>query len=299
VKLLKAKNIYIFPTRYGVMFTFVLMAMLLGSINYNNNLGFILTFLLGSMAFVSILHTYRNISGIRILSVTAKPVFAGDRSPIELLVQPAHPRRSAVEFVFLNGNKTSRDLRADTRNRIHLSVSTKQRGIFRPGPLFISTQYPLGLFFSRVRLNPDIQCMVYPKPLTGASRSSNDFSNNGEGGERLSIGVDDFIGLRVYQPGDSPHRISWKTFSKGHGLATKEFTEYHGEAVIFDWNRLTGLEPEHKLSWLCGMVLKAHSRNMVYGLQLPGITIDSDTGKSHRHKCLKALALYGLPPDDQ
>ena len=73
---LDRKRVYIFPTRYGFVFILVLFAMLLGSMNHNNNLGFLLTFLLSGMALVSILHTYRNMIGLEILSVAATPIFA-------------------------------------------------------------------------------------------------------------------------------------------------------------------------------------------------------------------------------
>ena len=46
------KKIRIRPTRNGLIFIALVLAMFLGSINYNNNLGFLLTFLLGSLAFV-------------------------------------------------------------------------------------------------------------------------------------------------------------------------------------------------------------------------------------------------------
>ena len=54
------------PTRYGIVFMLMLLGMFLGSINYNNNLGFLLTFLLGSMAFVSIFYTYKNMRGMHL-----------------------------------------------------------------------------------------------------------------------------------------------------------------------------------------------------------------------------------------
>ena len=54
---LKRRGIGIRPTRHGVIFIALVLSMFLGSLNYNNNLGFLLTFLLGSIAFVSIANT--------------------------------------------------------------------------------------------------------------------------------------------------------------------------------------------------------------------------------------------------
>lgn len=72
---LRHRYLYILPTRHGLVFFAILMAILVGSINHNNNLGFILAFLLGGISFISIFHTFRNLSGLTLLSARATPVF--------------------------------------------------------------------------------------------------------------------------------------------------------------------------------------------------------------------------------
>ena len=78
--ILHHRSVYVFPTRQGFVFFALLLAILFGSMNHNNNLGFLLTFLLGGIAFVSIFHTYRNISGLTLSSAKVSPVFAGQVS---------------------------------------------------------------------------------------------------------------------------------------------------------------------------------------------------------------------------
>ena len=72
------RRIFILPTRAGVGFAFVLMLMLTGSINYNLSLGFVLTFLLGAVGFSAMLHTFRNLAGLRIKAARTLPIFAGE-----------------------------------------------------------------------------------------------------------------------------------------------------------------------------------------------------------------------------
>jgi len=67
------RRIYIFPNRHGLLFLVVLGAMLLGAVNYNNNLAFLLVFLLGGITLVGLLHTYRNLYGL------PRPTASGDR----------------------------------------------------------------------------------------------------------------------------------------------------------------------------------------------------------------------------
>jgi hypothetical protein len=71
------RNIYILPTGHGMLYLAVLGAMLIGSVNYNNNLGFLLSFLLGSLGLTAMMHTYSMLYGLRLVSATAMPVFAG------------------------------------------------------------------------------------------------------------------------------------------------------------------------------------------------------------------------------
>ena len=89
------RRIYILPTRQGVGFALLLMAILLGSANYENGLGYVLTFVLASLALVSILHTYANLAGLRLRPAPAQPVFAGDPATFELVIdnRGGRPRR--------------------------------------------------------------------------------------------------------------------------------------------------------------------------------------------------------------
>ncbi|MCJ7773902.1 MAG: hypothetical protein MUP22_12315, partial [Desulfobacterales bacterium] len=80
------RRIYILPTAQGFLFIIILTGMLIGSINYSNNLGFLLTFLLGSMTFISMLYAIRNLTGIRILTSGAEPVFAEEPAVFEFYV---------------------------------------------------------------------------------------------------------------------------------------------------------------------------------------------------------------------
>ena len=84
--ILSRKRIYILPTRYGVLFTLLLLIMLIGSINYNNSLGFALTFLMGSVAIISMLHIHRNLSGVEIKTGTTRSVFSGQNISFPFII---------------------------------------------------------------------------------------------------------------------------------------------------------------------------------------------------------------------
>ncbi len=63
---LHSRRVYILPTAVGLVFALMAFTMLLGSMNYNNNLSFVLTFVLAGLGFVSMHQCQRNIVGLEL-----------------------------------------------------------------------------------------------------------------------------------------------------------------------------------------------------------------------------------------
>ena len=280
------------PTRYGIVFMLLLAGMFLGSINYNNNLGFLLTFLLGSMAFVSIAHTYKNLAGLTVVSAGAEPVFAGGRAVFKLIVDGAGKYRFGIGFTFRGAKTALHDIKGGSKNRVNVGLPASPRGILEAGPLTVTSDYPLGLFRAQFIVNQKFECIVYPQPIAGSVQTIAEEKTAG-GDEGVSgPGTDDFKGLKAYLPGDPLQRISWRASSRGQGLFTKDFDGQYGASFYLDWYSLEGTNAEHKLSLLCRWILTAHQRNLTYGLKLPGCRLEPGNGKIHKNRCLKALALF-------
>jgi uncharacterized protein (DUF58 family) len=275
-----------------VVFILLLVGMLVGSVNYSNNLGFLLTFLLGSMAFVSVAHTYKNIFGIPILSCTARPVFADEQAVFEFVTGDPQTHRIGIRFRLKDGRPATLDLSKGIKHRVAVSIHAASRGVLKPGTLTISTDYPLGLFRWQASMEPDCECVVYPKPKTGNLNTSTGTSAAESDVGLAGSGTDDFQGLKTYLPGDPLQRISWKASSRGRGLYTKDFNGHHPASFFLDWHLLPGLDTENRLSLLCHAVLAAQRQNLTYGLKLPGRTIAPGKGRAHRARCLKTLALF-------
>ena len=293
---LDRQRVYIFPTRQGFVFFLILIAMLAGSINYNNNLGFLLVFLLGGMSLVSMIHTYRNLLGLKILSVTAGPVFAGEDAVFSLALRTGGQERRALSVTIGKHPEVRADLASRSDRSVSIGIPALQRGILRPASFTISCIYPLGLFCAWSLLRPDVRCTVYPVPASGnvPVRDESPGDDSGGEGHMRSSGIDDFRGLRTYEPGDSFRHISWKSLSRGQGALTKDFSGSKSpRSLIFDYSEIREKDTEDRLSMLCKMILEASRENRPYGLALPGKTFQPDTGGVHRHRCLKALALFG------
>jgi uncharacterized protein (DUF58 family) len=283
------------PTRFGKTFLFILAAMLVGSLNSNNSLGFLLTFLLGSMAAVSIFHTRRNLSGLQLSQIRAKPVFSGESANFDILLKNIGPGAWAVLASLPREAPTAVDLPDNSPVAIQVRMRSTQRGLLTPGPLEISTQYPFGLFQAETTLPHSAVCLVYPRPIAGPMTTAPGGTANGVEGGGTGPGVDDFAGLRAYQPGDNLGQISWKSYSRGQGLQVKQFIGETGRSLTIDWYLLSEPHLEKKLSRLCDMVLRAHQSGLRFGLRMPAGTLAPALGKQHLKTCLTQLALFGLP----
>jgi uncharacterized protein (DUF58 family) len=290
---LRQQRVYIFPTRPGLAFAMALAVMLIGSINYNLSLGYILTFLLASMALVAILHTFRNLVHLHIAPGRVDPVFAGEIAWFELFVENRSGYERCAISLWHQGKARQCDVASGRGTTVSVPVAAERRGWLSPGRITVDTRFPVGLLRAWSYIQPDMRCLVYPKPDDGLLPLPEPSGGSGE--KRVAGGgSDDYAGMRPYQVSDSPRHINWKAAARGQGLQTKVFSGRAAAELWLDWNHLpANLDTESKLSRLTRWLLSADQDGLRYGLRLPGLELAPDAGESHRLACLRELALYG------
>ncbi|MBU0484892.1 MAG: DUF58 domain-containing protein [Proteobacteria bacterium] len=289
-----AGRISFVPTRNGYIFFVMLLGMLFGSMNHNNNLGFILTFLLVGMVVVSFIHTWRNLSGLTLLFIRATPVFAGQQAAFEILTSCLDHFRYRLEYNFPGGKTTIVDLARQETKNVTVFHDTDRRGLLTPEVVEISTSYPLGLFRLRKAFMVDGSCLVLPKPVAGPMITARRKGEERGEGESGGAGVEDFEGLATYQYGDCLQQISWKASARGQGLYTKKFEGRRGRLLFFSFDVMPGHDPELKLSRLCFMIIRAEALGLSYGLQIGEMVIEPGSGAGHQRRCLRELALVKI-----
>ncbi len=291
---LGTRQIYILPTRHGLLFLLVLVTLALAAVNYNNALAYLLTFLLAGMAVVSLLHAQRNLLKLRVTAAGGDPVFAGEPAALRVCLHNDSGARYALRLESTPATLTPFDVPAHDTRCVVLSIPTLKRGWLECPLLTLASVYPLGITraWSR-RLTLPARCLVYPKPADDAPWQTA-AGTEGESQPGVMQDGDDFTGLRAYQPGDAPARISWKTLARGQGLHTKEFRAPRAESIWLDWEAFAPHDVEMRLSLLCRAALEAEDSGLAYGLRLPGVVLEPDNGTSHRHRCLEALALHEI-----
>lgn len=289
--------IFIVPSRVGAAFGAALLLMLLAAINYRNSLAYALTFLLGAVFLVGVLHTYRNLAGLRLQAGTPAAVFAGEQARFPIRLDSDGRVHQALALGWSSGAPQLYDLPAGGSVTVELGLPAPRRGWLPAPRLRVESRFPLGLMVAWSWIAPEQRALVYPQPLSGdLPLSAGALEEAEEEGRRArGEGVDDYQGLRAYRPGDSKRRLDWKAYSRGGGLLVKDFAALEGSELCLDFAALAG-DGESRLSLLCHWVLELSVRQRPFVLQLPGRRLGPDSGEAHREACLRALALYGEAP---
>jgi len=290
--LLNRRRIFILPTKHGFLFALLLLLLLLGSMNYNNSLGFALTFLLASLGNLGILSTYRNLSGLEFSLGKKDPCFAGDPLSLSLLVSNHSTNNQFSVMVESNSllEPARFDIAANETKSVTVYIKTQLRGQM-PIPRFtLSTKFPLNLFRAWAYVHFEGQCLVFPRPLhlrEPIATQTNGTSTQGDRGR----GADDFAGFRHFQIGDSPRLIYWKKSTHEQNLISKQFGGDHLTEHWFDARQVSDLPIEKGISQLCQWILRAEQRHEAYGLRLVQQEIPIGSGYLHQQQCLTCLAL--------
>ena len=294
---LARRRLYILPTRFGVAFALLLLLMLLAGINYTNSLALFLTFLLGAFALLAMQQCHRNLLGVSVRSLEAPPVFAGSTGALRVTLgeQGGRPRHG-LEAAFEGPILARTGLARGARRTLELPIDAPRRGLVHVTRVRISTAQPYGLFRAWTWVHSPVTMLVYPAPrgplpmpLVSAPLSG----VRGRGGAAL----DEWAGLRPFRDGDSPRQVDWKAYAREAPLLVKEYQASGAQLRLFDLNDLRLADVEARLAQLARWIVDAEATGERYGLALPGQAFAPDRGPEHRHRCLAALARFGISDD--
>lgn len=283
---LHRRRIYILPTKSGIGFGVLLLVMLLGALNYQNNAALLLTCLLGATVVNSMLIAFRALHGLQLTCIRAGHACAGDPLPLNLEFATLGRARAALR---VDMDHTTHAFSLDARGgETTFPMPTEHRGWNRVPRMRISSTLPFGLFRAWSWITPEHDVLVYPRVLPGPPPPPDE-----DGGTQRTRGDEDYAQLREYHFGDPLKRVAWKASARHDRLLIRELdAAAHDAPQRFEWNTLHGLDRETRISRLAGWVHEAHAAGRAWTLVLPDArSLGPDADNAHYHRCMTALAL--------
>ena len=246
---LTQRNVYILPTGAGWLFAALLLVLLLASINYQLNLGYLLTFGLAGVGLSSMHGTHANLRGLRLLAQAGEPVFAGEMAQLRVtLLDATRPTTSPLRgparwWWWLRRTRRGRarygiglylpaaqadapshpggappawtwvDVPAGGEVHLQLGQLLRKRGRHRAERVRIETRYPFGLFRAWTVWRPASGWLAWPAPETPAAPlpwSTSPEADTSLPAQGTRQAAQDVAGLRAWRRGDSLTQVHWK-----------------------------------------------------------------------------------------
>jgi uncharacterized protein (DUF58 family) len=300
---LTQRNVYILPTGPGFMLGVTLLVLLVASINYQLNLGYLLTFLLTGSAVVGMHVCHGTLRGLTMSLIAPDAQFAGASVQIGInLVSTRRTIRHGIGLaVFGSGHWSWSDVPAQGSCRVQIAFHADKRGLNPLPTLTAETRFPLGTFRVWTVWRPAAQVLIYPTPEPHPPPLPHGEPRAEGATSPLHHSTGEYDGVRAYRRGDPLKTVVWKKAAKSNELVSRDTQQLQHLELWLDLTH-TGLGAapgatgdasrlEQQLSRLCAWVLLAEKLGLQYGLRLVGVEVRPGSGEVHQRNCLQALAL--------
>jgi len=293
---LTQRNVYILPTRPGFMLGATLLVLLVASINYQLNLGYLLTFLLAGCAVVAMHVCHATLRGLTLALMPPAPQFAGASAPLTVNLGNARKAvRYSIGLAVLDATHedhwTWTDVPGQGSCTVQVAFQPGRRGLHRVPPLTAETRFPLGTFRVWTVWRPAAQVLVYPAPEPQPPPLPPGEPRAGGAAMQRAQNSGEFEGVRAYRRGDPLKLVVWKKAAKSDELVSRDTMQAQRQELWLDYQQCGVAEREARLSRLAAWVLQADRLGLDYGLRLPGQQVAPAAGEAHKRRCLEVLAL--------
>ena len=297
---LTQRNVYILPTRAGWMLFVTLMVLLVASINYQLNLGYLLTFLLAGSVMVGVHMGHATLRGLSLHLMAPEAQYAGTAAVFSIVL---HNTRRRVRFgiglsVRGSGQWAWGDVPAQGSETIDIAFQPEHRGLHGVPPLTAETRFPLGTFRVWAVWRPAASLLVYPTPeahpppLPASEYPTGPLTSTPAHASRLA---GEYDGVRAYRRGDPLKLVVWKKAARAQAagsddLFSRDTQQAQQHELWLDVHPAMLPDLEARVSRLCAWVLMADRIGIAYGLRIGAATVQPSSGEVHRRRCLEVLA---------
>ena len=296
---LTQRNVYIVPTRAGSTLAATLLVLLLASINYQLNLGYLLTFLLAGSVVVGMHVGHGTLRGLALHLIAPEAQYAGAAAVFRVTLHNARRRtRHGIGLsVHGSGQWAWADVPGGGSETVEIAFRPPRRGLHPVPPLTAETRFPLGTFRVWTVWRPAARLLVYPapeahppplpagEPLAGPAASA----------RAASRIAGEYDGVRAYRRGDPLKLVVWKKAARAQAagsdvLVSRDTQVVQSRELWLDAQQAGLPDAEARLARLCAWVLIADRLGVDYGLRVGGVAVRPAQGEAHRRRCLEVLA---------
>ena len=291
---LRARRLYILPTRAGLAFGLLLLVMLIAGLNYTNSLALLLTFVIGGFILVGMHECQRTLQGLELVQADIADCYAGDEGVVELhYVNPTAAPKRALQVRCGSERATAFELAPGALLTVPVNFQAPHRGRHPLPRLELASTAPFGLFRCWTWLHLPLEFLVYPQPA-GSRPLPRALARVVGQARATAPGEDQWASLRPYQSGDNLRSIAWKAVARGAPLMVGQYEGAGGADHVLSFVGLEALELEIRLSQVCAWAQTCARLNAASALRLPGVELPLGRGAAHHMALLRALALYGV-----
>jgi uncharacterized protein (DUF58 family) len=297
---LTQRNVYILPTRAGWMLFITLGVLLVSSINYQLNLGYLLTFLLAGCVMVGMHVGHATLRGLALHLMPPAAQYAGSAAVFRIVLGNTRKRVRYGIGLSVRGSRHRAwgDVPAQGSETIDIAFKPERRGLHAVPPLMAETRFPLGTFRVWTVWRPASSLLVYPTPeahpppLPASEPLAGPMSSTLVSAPQLA---GEYDGVRAYRRGDPRKLIVWKKAARAQAAGSDDLvsrdTQQAQQLELWLDARHTALpDLEARLSRLCAWVLMADGLGVAYGLRAGSVSVGPSSGEAHRRHCLEVLA---------
>ena len=307
---LTQRTVYILPTGPGLMLLLTLLVLLVASINYQLNLGYLLTFLLAGTALAGMHVCHGTLRGLAMNLIAPPAHYAGENTAFDIkLTNHRRSVRHGIGLSLLDPQAADGQIGADRHwawtdvaaqgsSTVQVAFTPLRRGLHRLPALTAETRFPLGTFRVWTVWRPAAQVMVYPAPEANPPPlPPGEARPQGADDAARAQGSGEFDGVRGYRRGDPLKNVLWKKAAKAgeqrgesDGLVVRDTQQEQRNELWLALHQAGPPDLERQLSRLCAWVLQADRLGMRYGLRLGAVEVEPGSGEAHKRQCLEALA---------
>jgi hypothetical protein len=282
---MKKENIYIVPSKIGLIYTGVLFTIFLIGLTYTNNLTLITAFIMLTFFITQMLKSHQLVKKLNIESMNVKDDFSDNLIKISTNI-PLNIDHKLVKNSFYYEKKEFTPENLITLETNITSQLNLTRGEYHFDKVKFYSYGHSSLFYVWKYFKINKTFYVYPKRISNDQNqiTSIDIAQN-------TINEEEFSHHIPYVPGMTAKRIDWNIFAKSEQLYWKKHIGSNNDKVVIDLDKLHG-DLESRLSHAAFFIDYLYKNNHEYSIKSKGKTSVSAKGSDHHKYCLEQLSKY-------